>query len=396
MDGGKEGTKELTPRERLLKTLAHEEPDRIPVKCIFHRGLYYKLKRHFGVSTNAEVRRRLGIYENIDAHKYGYISVSRGPHRCWRPTPKLLDFYSKLYPPDSDPDYTSPVTSETYLEYVWYEEWGIERSLGVSQGNNPRSYFFTRHPLADTPLDEFEFPDNNLDRFDVAKTIIKDYKDNYVILGLIWGPFWAHLWQLRGMFQLIRDFYTNPQFITKLLDRELRFSLEHARILMELGADGVLLDDDWGTENGTWLNPTLWRKYVKPRFLEFVSSIRKRGGIVFFHTDGNVNALLPDIVESGVDVLNPVQPECMDPVEVRRLYGDKISLMTGIGVQRTLPYGTVQEVKNETINAIKLLAPGGGFGYGTAHEAREECPVANIIALCETMQKYGRYPIART
>jgi uroporphyrinogen decarboxylase len=86
----------------------------------------------------------------------------------------------------------------------------------------------------------------------------------------------------------------------------------------------------------------------------------------------------------------------MDPVEVRRLYGDKISLMTGIGVQRTLPYGTVQEVKNETINAIKLLAPGGGFGYGTAHEAREECPVANIIALCETMQKYGRYPIART
>ena len=109
-----------------------------------------------------------------------------------------------------------------------------------------------------------------------------------------------------------------------------------------------------------------------------------------------VNALKSlglDLVEIGIDILNPVQPECMNQVDIKKKYGDKITIDTGISVQKTLPFGTVDDVKKEVKYALKHLAPGGGFVYGTSHYAMYDVPIENIVALYDTCKKHGKYPI---
>jgi uroporphyrinogen decarboxylase len=142
-----------------------------------------------------------------------------------------------------------------------------------------------------------------------------------------------------------------------------------------------------------FINPVMWRKIFKPRYKRLFDATKSRGGFVFFHSDGNITPIVGDLVEIGIDILNPVQPECMNQLEVKEKYGDKITIDTGISVQRTLPYGTVEDVKRETMDALKHLAPGGGFCYGTSHYALSDVPVENIVALYDTCRKYGKYPI---
>ncbi len=372
----------------MLTTLAHEEPDRIPTTGGFQHELWDKLKTHLKVSTRDEVKEKLGI----DAPM---TTVHRGQHRGWKPSQELRDFYYQLE--DSSPEDLSDEKAWydfMVKEYGWYEGWGVKRRLGKRyKGSDRPNYYFIHHPLQHIPLNEYEFPDNDIDRFDNFKEAVKEHKKDRLVFGGIWGPFWAHLWQLRGLNQLMKDFHTNPKFVNELLDREVEHSLEQAKIYMELGADGVTIDDDHGTQAGLFINPDMWRKYIKPRFRRFVSSVKKRGGIVFFHCDGKIDWIVPDIVECGVDMLHPVQPEVMDRVEVKRKYGDKITIATGASVQKTLPFGTVEDVRKETLDAIRYLAPGGGLVYGTSHQARLECPVENMLALYETLRKYGKYPI---
>ena len=378
----------MNDRERMLKTLAHEEPDKIPTRGNFQRELWDKLEAYFGVSTYEEVGEKLGIDQP-------WVSVRREQHRDWKPSPELKDFYYQLE--ENAPEDLSDGKAWYHFmakEYSWYEEWGVKRKLGKKyRGSNRQNYYFTYHPLQHTPLSEYEFPDNDIDRFDHAKEVIREQKAERLIFTHIWGPFWAHLWQLRGLMQLMKDFHTNPEFVNELLDRELEFNLEQAKILMDLGADGVVIDDDQGTQKGLFISPAMWRKFIKPRFCKFVKSVKKWGGIVYFHTDGKIDWIVPDIVECGIDMLHPVQPEVMDRIKVKRKYGDRITIASGASVQKTLPFGTVEDVKKETLDAIKYLAPGGGLVYGTSHMARLECPIENILALYRTMRKYGKYPI---
>jgi hypothetical protein len=372
----------------MLMTLAHIEPDRIPTSGDFQRELWDKLKMHFRVSTREEVSKKLGIDQP-------WISIHRGQHRNWKPSKELKDFYYQLE--ESSPeDLSDEKAWYNFMakEYGWYEEWGVKRRLGKKyKGSDRPNYYFTYHPLQHVQLSEYEFPDNEIDRFDNFKEAVKEHKEDRLVFGIVWGPFWAHLWQLRGLNQLMMDFHTNQKFVNELLDRELEYSLEQAKIYMELDGDGVKIDDDHGTQAGLFINPSIWRKFIKPRFNRFVSSVKKRGGIVLFHCDGKIDWIIPDIVECGVDILDPVQPEVMDRFEVKRKYGTKFTISTGASVQKTLPFGTREDVKKETLDAVTNLAPGGGLVYGTSHQARLECPVENILALYETLHKHGKYPI---
>jgi uroporphyrinogen decarboxylase len=142
-----------------------------------------------------------------------------------------------------------------------------------------------------------------------------------------------------------------------------------------------------------FINPNLWRKYFKPRYKKLFNRAKSRDKFVFFHSDGNITPIVDDLVEIGIDILNPVQPECMNREEVKRIYGDRITLDTGASNQKTLPFGTIDDVRNETIDALKYLAPGGGFVYGTSHQAMYDVPIKNIIELYNTLEKYGKYPI---
>jgi len=195
------------------------------------------------------------------------------------------------------------------------------------------------------------------------------------------------------MMPFMKDLHTNPAMTEAILDTLLDYACYKATRLLDLGCDGISVSEDWGNNYSMFINPALWRKYFKPRYRRLFDLAKRRGKLVYFHSDGNITPIVGDLVEIGVDSLNPVQPECMNQLEIKRIYGDRLTLDTGISNQKTLPFGTPDDVKQEVLTALKHLAPGGGFVYGTSHFALYDVPIANLITLYETLQQFGAYPL---
>jgi hypothetical protein len=331
------------------------------------------------VTTDEELYNVMGI-DN------GAISIQAKTPRDWKPSPEYTQFCEMT-------------GYEMHSQYANYEEWGIQRKLGSKGKSVLRQFYFTHHPweafttpqqVQQTKLPDLDAPG----RFDLAQTIIQTHKDRHLIWGSLGHILWTKGWELRGMMRLMKDLHTNPDMANTILDKLLEYNLEKAERLLSLGCDGLSVSEDWGNNYSMFINPTLWRQYFKPRYRAIFEKAKQRGKLVFFHSDGNITPIVEDLVEIGVDCLNPVQPECMNQVEIKQQYGKQITIDTGVSNQHTLPNGTPQEVRDETLHAIRHLAPGGGFVYGTSHFALYDVPIENVIALYDTMKTYGTYPIS--
>ncbi len=368
----------MAPRDRLLTTLAHREPDRVPLTARLWLDTRLKLRRHYGVATDDELFAVMGI-DN------GAISVQSLTPAGWQPTPDYARFCELI-------------GYEVHSQYATYEEWGIQRKLG-SQGQSVlRQFFFAHHPWAvfTRPQDITALPLPDLDtpgRFDVAQQLIAEHQATRLVWGSLGHILWTKGWELRGMMQFMKDLHTNPTMTEAILDTLLDYACHKATRLLDLGCDGISVSEDWGNNYSMFINPALWRRYFKPRYRRLFDLAKRRGKLVYFHSDGNITPIVGDLVEIGVDSLNPVQPECMNQLEIKRTHGDRLTIDTGISNQKTLPFGTTDDVKQEALIALKHLAPGGGFVYGTSHFALYDVPIANLITLYETLQEYGAYPI---
>lgn len=368
----------MTPRERLLTALAHKEPDRVPLTAKLWADTRLRLREHFGVRTDEELYEKMGI-DN------GAINVSSLPPRGWEPTPEYAEF-------------CRTIGYEVRSQYASYEEWGIQRKLGAKGQSVVQQFFFSHHPWESftrpSQVEEAKLPDLNAPgRLDDAEETIEEKKDMYVIMGALGHVLWTRGWELRGMLRLMKDLHTDPEMAETILDKLVDYNCGLADRLLEIGCDGIAVSEDWGNNYSMFISPVLWRRYFKPRYKRLFERAKRRGKLVFFHSDGNITPIVGDLVEMGVDSLNPVQPECMDQIEVKRKYGNKITIDTGVSNQKTLPFGTPEDVRNETLNALRYLAPGGGFVYGTSHYAMYEVPIENVMMLYETCRKYGKYPI---
>ena len=147
------------------------------------------------------------------------------------------------------------------------------------------------------------------------------------------GTVFENAWLLRGLEQLLMDFIQNEEFAEALLDRITEFQADNARYIGNCDADILLTGDDVGTQRGMLMSPAHWRKWLKPRLAKIIAAAREQKPDihVFYHSDGDISDIIPELIEIGVDILNPVQPECLDPVEMKRLYGDKLSFWGTIG-----------------------------------------------------------------
>jgi len=368
----------MTPRERLLTALAHKEPDRVPLTAKLWADTRLKLRKHYGLKTDEELFDKMGI-DN------GAINVGSLPPRDWKPTPEYAEF-------------CNTIGYEVRSQYATYEEWGIERKLGAKGQSVVQQFFFSHHPWESftepSQVEEMKLPNLNAPgRFDDAEKTIEEKKEVHVIMGGLGHVLWTRGWELRGMLKLMKDLHTDPEMADAILDKLLAYSCDVADRLLDLGCDGIAVSEDWGNNYSMFISPTLWRKYFKPKYKKLFDRAKRRGKLVFFHSDGNITPIVGDLVEIGIDSLNPVQPECMDQIEVKQKYGDKITIDTGVSNQKTLPFGTPEDVRNETLYALRYLAPGGGFVYGTSHYAMYDVPIENVITLYETCMKYGKYPI---
>jgi len=195
-------------------------------------------------------------------------------------------------------------------------------------------------------------------------------------------------WFLRGMENLMMDFYRNPEFVKELLDRIMEYNLGIIDEILEYPVDGIMLGDDWGGMDNLLMGPEIWDQFIKPRARQLYRKVNESGLQLFVHSCGNIKELLPDLIEMGVDVINPVQVLAMNPLEIKQKYGDQVALFGGVSTQGVLPHGEPEEVKSAVRDAVNSLSQGGGFILAPDQELQMDVPMENILAFIETAKEF--------
>jgi len=356
----------MNSRKRALTSIGHEEPDRVPLDLPYtiKRSFFSKLERKIGLKSLDEIARKFGV-------DFRHVSME--------PSGKFKEDASF----DFERGWIRWLSADTFED-----EWGIKRTLG-STGEFAR---FVYHPLADwESVDEYDFPDVEAGgRFDKAERDVELWKDDYVLTGMMQMTLFEQAWYLRGFTRFVSDLYRNEGFANKLLDRLLKFRLEEGTRYAELGVDVVCLGDDIGTQTGLLFSMGMWRKYLKERMRTLIHALKLRGCIISYHSDGVVEPLLKDLIEIGVDMIDPVQPECNNLERIKSTYGRRLVLHGTISHQRIMPYGTEEDVVNMVRDRIDRLGEGGGLIIAP-YDLTPDIPVENLLSLYKAVQTYGTY-----
>lgn len=381
----------LTSRERIKIALNHQEPDRVPIDIgggastgIITEG-YEKLRKYFSLPAGkgemiSKIFRVVKIDKDV-AKKLGVDVV-----------------------PVSLRGGKSIGNKDTFID-MWGVKW--------KKMFNPSGYYWevAVAPLRDASIGELEkyhWPEigdvmriiNNLT--EEAKYLYRN--TDYALMG---GPAFKSLWEraymLRGFDKLLMDFYLNPDFV-HVLFRKIT-DINKAVTDKYLKAVGkyiqvVRVADDLAIQDGLLFSPEIYRKFIKPYHAEYITFIKERTNAkVFYHSCGDVGSLINDLIEIGVDILNPLQVSTKtlkSTAYLKKKFGDRISFWGGIDTQKVLPNGSLNDVEMEVKKRIKDLGPGGGYVVAAVHNILSDVPPENICKMAETTHKFGRYPLAFT
>jgi uroporphyrinogen decarboxylase len=265
------------------------------------------------------------------------------------------------------------------------DEWGVR----VKYDEQERYYRFVYHPLADeAALSSYSFPDLKASGRFGRKPLGTD-KPEYARLALRNNLF-KTCWQIRGFDRFLMDLLINQDFAEELLDRLLIWQLEVVRRQASVGVDilGAVGDIAW--QRGMFMSLQTWRKYFKQREAALIEEGRRHGVAHFFtHSDGNIMQALDDLVEIGFDVIDPIQPECVDPGAIKRRYGKKLTLHGTISSQVTLPRGTVDQVRDEVLERIRTCGSDGGLVVSPNNVVQPDVPLENLLAMYDTVKSVG-------
>lgn len=209
------------------------------------------------------------------------------------------------------------------------------------------------------------------------------------------GPSLAmNIWRLRGgMEHCLMDMMDHEPWLDVLLDWLTEGEILNARVAAEAGPDIFCMGDDVATQKGMLFSPALWHELFYPRYKRIVTAVKETNPhvAVFFHCCGNVTDIIPDLIDAGIDILNPIQPEAMDPAEVKRRYGKNLILWGGLGVQSTMSQGTPEDVERAVKNLMETVGAGGGYILSPAHMINPDISWENIVAFFEAADRYGNY-----
>jgi len=201
---------------------------------------------------------------------------------------------------------------------------------------------------------------------------------------------------LRGMEQILLDMTLAPDVAEAVFANIRKFYRAYAQRIFEAAngkLDILLTGDDFGSQNGPLLSPEMWLKFLAEGFADYTHLAHSYDIRVMHHTCGSVRPIIPLMIERGLDILQSLQPEAsyMDPRELKSEFGDRLAFQGGISVQRTLPFGTKQDVRNEVRDRVQALAPGGGYILCTSHNIQADTPIENVQALLKAYKDYGQY-----
>ena len=355
---------QMTGRERVLTAMRREVPDRVP--------------KTFSLCPSQMERFQQETGSNSPAEYFGFEMRGVGVDE----TTKQTDF-SPWHGPD--PRYR-------------IDEWGI----GFFKTQSSMHFEEMVHPLQGPrsagEIEGYPFPDLDQDyRYRGVKQKVDEYhRMGFAVVGsvspvggtIFWPPY-----KLRGMETLLMDFYDNSQVAEALLDRVTELCCAMAEKLAACGVDIIHTADDLGTQENLMISREMYCKWIKGRMAKVIASAKKINPdiLVFFHSDGNVAELIPDFIEIGIDILNPLQPECMDVDQIKKEYGKDLAFWGAVGTQTTMPFGSAQEVRAVVKRRVEVIGKDGGFLIAPTHLVEPEVPWENTLAFVEAVQEYGRY-----
>lgn len=369
----------LTPRERVLAAIDHEEPDRVPIvigvssATSLKMGPYRALKQSVGVESE---------------EKYLYDWPELGTADPDEQT--MIRLHSDVRGVlDREPASVLERNRRREPHVPFIDSWGSGQ-----KEIQPGVWFPGVCPLANTTsiddLESYPWPDMD-DPSRVAHVKRRAEwlaeQNEYAIMGTPWLLFpLERAFAMQGMDRFLLNMISHPEFAVALL-REMG---EHIDI--------IKIGDDLGTQRSLLISPTMYREMLKPIHAEFVAFIKGRTGAkVLFHTDGDVFPLIEDFIEIGIDILNPIQTSAgkmANLEELKSRFGRDIVFCGGIDTHHTLPNGTPEEVRREVKRVIETLAPGGGYLVSAVHTIMDGVPPENILAMVDAVEEFGRYPIA--
>jgi uroporphyrinogen decarboxylase len=401
-------------RDRILKALNHEEPDHLPIDVggldvdTLMVGPYRRLCEYLQVDPHPiympDIMEQTVIVNDLVADRLGcntHAKVIYFLPKTWREgqaydgTPVMLpDGFRPLELPDG---------SQVVVD---------------AEGNHdmimPKGgYFFdvARHPLQNVEkASDFDRHISHIENFDRSSwadlpwnelaLYVKDLKENED--KFLVGTFQGHIFQagqiLRGWSDFMLDLAARPSFAEALMDRIAEGHMQAFAKYADTVAkhlDVIEVADDLGIQHALWMSPETYRKHVKPYHAKFYGFIKDTCDCrLLMHSDGSLYPIIPDLIEIGVDILNPIQytAKDMELAKLKKEFGDDLSFWgAGMDTQTTLPFGTPQEIADEVRRNIDILAPGGGFIFASVHNITEGVPTENIITAYQTAVEHGKY-----
>jgi len=359
---------EMSNRDRVLAAMRWQRPDRVP----------FDFTHGFTSPRLAQFRLETGHQDPNEYFGGAARTVDVGPTKY----PNDYSGYFDHLPPRATVDEWGIGHLPTESTDPWHAH--LEGFL------YPMLKLRTRQDALEYPLPDVEAAY----RFEgMAREIARIHAEGLAALGFLEMTIFEVAWYMRSMELLLMDFVDNQEFADTLLDRITAKREVQARYYAQLGVDMICLGDDVGTQQGMLMSLAMWRRWLKPRLARVIAAAKRARPdvLINYHSDGNMQAVIPELIEIGVDILNPVQPECMDPAELKRRFGDHLSFWGTVGIQRTLPFGTPEDVRQEVKVRIETVGVGGGLLIGPAHIVEPEVPLENLVAMVEAVKEFGAY-----
>lgn len=365
----------MTSRERVQCALNHEVPDRVPIEIggvatSFTYGSYNIITKHLGIK---QPEAKIGIFkvmENIDEEILRAFQT---------------DFRYVLFSPEGEKWENKQIDEKTFADF-----WGITfTDVGdyYEMIKNPMKAF-TVYDLESYNWPDFSDKDAYRGLYKKAKSLYENKE--YAIVGNCAINLLERSQWLRGIDTFLIDLMINEEFANAMLDKMLFLAKQYIDNYLEAVGnyiDILCMGDDLGTQNALMMSPEVYRKMIKPRYAELCQYIKKKTKAkIWHHSCGAIYPLIGDLIEAGVDIINPVQPKAagMDREKLKNEFGDRICFWGGIDIQYILPRGTRDEIIQEVTHAVKTLGKNGGYVLGPAHNIQSDVKPENIELMVST------------
>ena len=332
----------MNNRERVLATLEHRQPDHVPYSIGFTQKMHARMANYLGDPKFASK------IENC------FTVLGCEPAGGWKEV--------------------RPDVRRDQFGVEW--DVSVDKDIGVVCNRVVTPENVKNYPLPD--------PDDPSRYAGYAKATA-DKRDMFVVVNHGFSLY-ERAWTMTGMEAFMEAMIDDPGFANTLLDRILEFNLRIIKRACAHDIDAIMFGDDWGQQRGLQMGPRLWREFIKPRIRKMYGLARSKGKHVIIHSCGKVDGIFPDLIECGLNVFNPFQPEVMDVFEMKRRFGKALSFYGGISTQKTLPYGTVAEVKDEVKRLITEIGKDGGYFASPAHAIPGDAKPENVAAMIEVLQ----------